>query len=107
MEDKETVFFDSMTGVPNPVTIRRDYTQIHDLSNIPIDSVGKTIVIVYLYPEKLFGNYHKDVLYYGTICPSIDMRKYLCLKDVRRPYKIVRLSFQRMIPSRYEFYLKN
>jgi hypothetical protein len=63
MFEKEVVF-QSMRGRPSGSQLREHFTKM-DMKDIVNECIGRECVVVYMYPEKISGNYQKDVLYHS------------------------------------------
>jgi hypothetical protein len=99
MFEKEVVF-QSMRGRPSCSQLREHFTKM-DMKEIVKECVGRECVVVYMYPEKISGNYQKDVLYHGILTEVTDDR--ICLRDLKWG-RIGRMSRSRC--QRFEFFLR-
>jgi hypothetical protein len=99
MFEKEVVF-QSMRGRPSGSQLREHFTKM-DMKEIVNECIGRECVVVYMYPEKISGNYQKDVLYHGILTEVTDDR--ICLRDLKLG-KIGRMSRSRC--QRFEFFLR-
>jgi len=94
------VVFNSMRGRPSGSQLREHFTKM-DVKEIVEECIGKECVVVYMYSEKISGNYQKDVLYHGILTEvSVDR---ICIRDLKWG-KIGRISRSRC--QRFEFFLR-
>jgi hypothetical protein len=82
----EDIIMNSGHGVPSLYKLKNNYKKIDNISDVEDSILGKEVVVIYKYNNKLFGNWHQDVLYQGILSnkpgnSSLHHDKYIWLKD--------------------------
>jgi hypothetical protein len=63
----EDIIMNSGYGRPSLYKLQQKYKKICDISIIDDSFLGKEVIIIYKYINKLYGNWHQDVLYHGVL----------------------------------------
>jgi len=62
-------------------SLLESYSKIEDIMSVDERFEGKLCVVFFHYPEILFGNYHKDVLYQGVFVGGRSYERHIWIRD--------------------------
>ena len=76
----------SSYGRPSLTNIKNNYKKMDNVEDIDESFIGKEVIVLYKYPQLLYGNYHQDILYYGIFSksPKNDYENHIWIKDYKR-----------------------
>ena len=65
---------------------QRNFVNFEDVDKIDETFLGKEVIVLYKYPNLLFGNYHQDILYHGVFTegPMHNYEKHIWIKDFKK-----------------------
>ena len=64
------VIMNSGYGRPSLSKLKNNYIMVDSIQDVDESFIGKEVIVIYKYPELLFGNYHQDILHYGIFSES-------------------------------------
>jgi hypothetical protein len=79
------IIMNSGCGRPSLCKLKNNYTKFENVQDIDESFIGKEVIILYKYPQLLFGNYHQDILYYGVFSngPVHTYETHIWIKDYK------------------------
>jgi len=82
----DAIILKNMKGFPAPNIFRNTYKKIN-IDDVDDSFIGKNVIVLAKYKERMFGNFHEDFLYIGVLTyPLIrenNYDKYIWIKETR------------------------
>ena len=99
----EDVIMNSGQGRPSLYYLNQNYKKI-DYEKINESYVATECIVIYKYPNKLFGNFHQDILCNGLFIKGC-YDNFIHIKDTKFN-KILKISKKRFLKNYLEIYTK-